>query len=620
MSTAVKRRRGTTAQHTAFTGQLAEVTVDTDKNTLVVHDGVTAGGFPLARESLLPIHATSYGVKADGATDDTANLQAAVNAAFVLSGRKLVLPRGTIKLTAAITIPFATGWVLGGDSRGNTILKQFTSNTPILQFTTALTHSWEIRDIGFDYSVQQAAANTLAIPVYFDLVSGSGPNGYFNMRIDSCTFSNCFRSIGSKSTAGQIAVWGLVVQNCTFGGTRTGAALHLVPNPSIGQPRICMRDCYFDSTAVTESEIVITAGDNVHLQGLEFNNGTFTNFGQIFCTSCAVVTMLHCKAEAATFGNGAPGMLIWNFSQSNVSILGCNFLSCTVVAGSTIWLVSATEIATIGGKINVNLFRADMTLGGGAICYAFAGDLQSVAGIELVNAILSEVSSTNPRLNLSQIQPNLTALRGDVALNLTVADKPCQVFNTTLTADRTVVLPNTGLYDGLEFLIVRRAATPGNYVLIVNDPVSGKSYQILQNLNGFCRWRASSGSEWQIVEQGAIAANTPKVVSTGKMEDLVRNTTTIRNDTAVALTATDSRIQYFQAALTANRQVTLPNTGLVDGLEFTIVRWGLGAFDLNIVDPVSGKNTSMTGATKRFVTYRAVGTAEWLIIDYGTLP
>lgn len=46
----VQRRRGTTAQHTDFIGAAGEVTVDTDKNTLVVHDGITAGGHPLEKE------------------------------------------------------------------------------------------------------------------------------------------------------------------------------------------------------------------------------------------------------------------------------------------------------------------------------------------------------------------------------------------------------------------------------------------------------------------------------------------------------------------------------------------------------------------------------------------
>jgi len=48
---AIQLRRGTTAQHASFTGLVGEVTVDTDKDTLVVHDGVTAGGYPLAKST-----------------------------------------------------------------------------------------------------------------------------------------------------------------------------------------------------------------------------------------------------------------------------------------------------------------------------------------------------------------------------------------------------------------------------------------------------------------------------------------------------------------------------------------------------------------------------------------
>ena len=53
MAKLLKLRRGTTSQHSSFTGAEGEVTVDTDKETLVVHNGSSAAGFPLARESAL---------------------------------------------------------------------------------------------------------------------------------------------------------------------------------------------------------------------------------------------------------------------------------------------------------------------------------------------------------------------------------------------------------------------------------------------------------------------------------------------------------------------------------------------------------------------------------------
>ena len=50
MATQVQFRRGTTTETSTFTGVLGEVTVDTTKDTCVVHDGATPGGFPLLRQ------------------------------------------------------------------------------------------------------------------------------------------------------------------------------------------------------------------------------------------------------------------------------------------------------------------------------------------------------------------------------------------------------------------------------------------------------------------------------------------------------------------------------------------------------------------------------------------
>jgi hypothetical protein len=48
MPTILQLRRGTTTEHASFTGAEGEVTVNTTKDTLVVHDGSTAGGFEIA--------------------------------------------------------------------------------------------------------------------------------------------------------------------------------------------------------------------------------------------------------------------------------------------------------------------------------------------------------------------------------------------------------------------------------------------------------------------------------------------------------------------------------------------------------------------------------------------
>lgn len=53
MATILQLRRGTSTQHASFTGAQGEVTVDTTKKTIVVHDGSTQGGSPLATEAFV---------------------------------------------------------------------------------------------------------------------------------------------------------------------------------------------------------------------------------------------------------------------------------------------------------------------------------------------------------------------------------------------------------------------------------------------------------------------------------------------------------------------------------------------------------------------------------------
>ncbi len=59
MAKRVQRRRGTTTEHSTFMGAVGEITVDIDKDTVVVHDGATLGGFPLAREDLYNVDLTN---------------------------------------------------------------------------------------------------------------------------------------------------------------------------------------------------------------------------------------------------------------------------------------------------------------------------------------------------------------------------------------------------------------------------------------------------------------------------------------------------------------------------------------------------------------------------------
>lgn len=90
--------RGTTAQHSGYTGPAGECTVDTTKNTLVVHDGVKAGGYPLVKEDH-PVTGDGL-IKVNGGTST------------VLGSGTLALSIDTAAVGAAVS-PVATDTVLG---------------------------------------------------------------------------------------------------------------------------------------------------------------------------------------------------------------------------------------------------------------------------------------------------------------------------------------------------------------------------------------------------------------------------------------------------------------------------------------------------------------------------
>lgn len=111
MSTVVQRRRGTAAQHATFTGAEGELTVKTDTKELVVHDGVTPGGWTgggfvqagtgaVARTAQAKmrewISPEDKGALGDNSTNDAAAFQQAIDDAAAAGG-------GTVRCSAGKT-------------------------------------------------------------------------------------------------------------------------------------------------------------------------------------------------------------------------------------------------------------------------------------------------------------------------------------------------------------------------------------------------------------------------------------------------------------------------------------------------------------------------------------
>jgi hypothetical protein len=84
-TTQLQLRRGNTAQTAIFTGAVGEVTVNTQKKTLIVHDGVTAGGTEIALQAYASAAyhaANNAGSTASDAYQHAASASSYANSAF----------------------------------------------------------------------------------------------------------------------------------------------------------------------------------------------------------------------------------------------------------------------------------------------------------------------------------------------------------------------------------------------------------------------------------------------------------------------------------------------------------------------------------------------------------
>ena len=132
----VRIRRGTTAQHTTFVGADGEVTFDTSKKVLVVHDGVTAGGkpvdgfvtldpgAPLSQQEIKTCVAITGGDSDSDALSVThpSRFLAQVIVDDTLLARRLQLQPETLAYAASLNLDFATFGQKRLDLTGNVAL------------------------------------------------------------------------------------------------------------------------------------------------------------------------------------------------------------------------------------------------------------------------------------------------------------------------------------------------------------------------------------------------------------------------------------------------------------------------------------------------------------------
>ena len=246
MAKQLKLRRGTTSQHGSFTGAEGEVTVDTDKETLVVHDGSTAGGHPVAAEDMANVSSANIlsristgaivGTKLEnsGVTAGsygsssaipivTVDAQGLVTAASTTAIDSTTISNGSASVAVANNGPITSNanhdFSAGIDVTGNISVTGTVDGVDIAAFKTAFDEAFPS---GTKMLFQQTSAPTgwtkvtsgvdnKALRVVSGTAGSGGSNAFSNTLADRSITANS----ANATAGGNISV---TVENATAGG------------------------------------------------------------------------------------------------------------------------------------------------------------------------------------------------------------------------------------------------------------------------------------------------------------------------------------------------------------------------------------------------------------------
>lgn len=255
--------RGTTTQHSGYTGPAGECTVDTTKNTLVVHDGVKAGGYPLVKEDHTVTgdgyvlangsRSTTIGSKTLALSLDTAALR---NLLADPSGTDAVA--GNLKLSDAVdsSLDAATGGTAATPKAVKTAVDGAVKKTYVVKGDTYIKvdgkFSTTLDDAdGLDLTLDTAALKSaLADPTATNVVSGN------NMLSDAVNSSLDAATGGTAATPKAVkAAYDLAASKAS-----DDLVVHIHNNETIEDVKTFLQGPYGTSADLTTSEIDLSKG------------------------------------------------------------------------------------------------------------------------------------------------------------------------------------------------------------------------------------------------------------------------------------------------------------------------------------------------------------------------
>lgn len=270
--------------------------------------------------------AQHFGLRADGATDDTAALNAAIVALSSAGGGELSLPAGTILVTAPVI--GKPGVSLRGAGQFRTTIRCATRDTRLLDYTDvdvqgiSLSHL-TLRGVSgrggttglfVGSGAEQTAHVRISNVRFLDHAKGidgtGSPFGLFDSELTKCDFYNC-SSWGLQAAGSQ-----LVLTGCTFRVCGWGVAVTRLSAACIGGPR------FFGCTWIQNAHDVVL--DGPLLRPVLFSGCWFE------------------QCKTAVVGTATPGLQ---------TLLGLSFLDCLFQPGPTAVGTGVLQTASLAGIV-----------------------------------------------------------------------------------------------------------------------------------------------------------------------------------------------------------------------------------------------------------------------------
>ena len=456
---AVQRRRGTTAEHSSFTGLSGELTVDTSKDVVIVHDGSTAGGIPMMAED---------GSNFSGGTIAT---QAWVTSA--VQGEDTLAEMNDVSLVSAASADILTyngnAWVdvaLSGDATmTNEGVVSVTGITVAdTTDTTCFVGLWESAtgDLGpktdgaitYDAGTGALSATTF-VGALTGAVTGNADTatsaaGWTTSR--TLSFTGDVTGSGSVDGTGNVATaLTIAADSVALGADTTGN--YVLSIADAGSSNITVVNGSAEGGAVTlDTAQDIGTGDSPTFVGLTLT-GDLTVQGTTTTVDSTTVSIADTMIQLASGNSGASaayiGMqaergatdayFVWEEStdrwRATTSADGSTHSDADMQCGTLNGTATAAQYSDLAERYETD----QMYAAGTVVC--FGGSAEITESTELYDSKVAGVISTNPA-HLMNAQAGTNETHPAVALTGRV---PCKVMGTVRKGDLMVTSARSGV-------------------------------------------------------------------------------------------------------------------------------------------------------------------------------